>query len=1415
MSVVVNGQNELGEWTASTRLDYLGASPSGYALYGIVDHTSDGASFVFCLQSATAIGANTTLWLNTDANAATGYSIFTGLNAGADYNIDFVADANGKVAPYLYTGAAAQNYVAAIGEYAFSSDSKTVEFRVPLTALGLTTAPAKTQVYADVNDAVFLPGDYASMPPLTLLDQATLPAPATTGLRVGIVYSETSAEKFFDKTAYADLFMAAQNQVAMAGVPFDILTESDLTDLSKLASYKTLIFPSFANVPLAKAAAIQQTLETATQTYGVGIITAGNFMTNDETGAALPGNSYASMQMLLGLGREGGANAVAVHVAAAQDVSNPIMAGYTAGETIRDYASIGTQWFTSLTSNSTVLATQTVAGATHEAVIATTTGGRNVHFATEGMLADNNMLAHAVDWSAQPLTGPTLKLEMSRQSAIVASRSDVDEAMQLDEVKPASGPGIYDKMLPILQQWKTDYNFVGSYYIDIGNNTNGTGTNWTVSKPYYQQLLAMGNEIGSHSITHPEDTNLLTPAQLQAEFQTSKAAIQDNLGITVLGAAIPGNPEKIAVSEQVMQYYSYLTGGNTAVGAGYPGAFGYMTPSDTSSVYIAPNISSDFTLVGFQKMTADQASAAWQAEWKAAVSHAELPVVVWPWHDYGLTNFLNDPTQIYNDKMYTDLIKTAYDAGSEFVTLADLAQRIATFDKASLSYSMVDADTMSVTVGSTAASTALGTFALDLEGGSKIKSVSGWYAYNADSIFLPTAGGTFTVDLGATQDDVTHITALPMRAQLVSLTGNGRDLDFSVMGEGLVTIDLAASGSQAVTVTGATVQSLAGEILTLNLGAIGQHTVSVRLPNPPSPAEKVVALSLSADSGASSTDFITNVAAQTVGGTLSAPLAAGDVVQVSLDNGAHWQAATSTAGSTSFTLAGVTLSGSGALQARVMGSLGSASDVLQQPYVLDQAAPTETVAIAAMTKDSGTAGDFLTNDGSAGRTITGTLSAALSADERLQVSSDGGATWVAATVSGTSWSAADAGTHTANWTIQGHVVDLAGNLGPLASTLVTYDSVAPTETVAITGMTKDSGTAGDFVTNDGSAGRTITGTLSAALSADERLQVSSDGGATWVEATVNGTSWSTVDAGAHTANWTIQGHVVDLAGNLGPLASKLVTYDSAIPPETVPTTPPAQGPVDNGGGGANEPTVTPPAQGPVDNGGGGANGPTSAPGLLVNGDDDANTLTGTAGNDTIAGFGGNDTINGGPGNDQVDGGAGLDTLVINAARALSTAVHGTDGAWTVTGPDGIDALTGIERVQFSDGTLALDVDGNAGQAYRLYLAAFNRTPDIAGLQFQTNELDTHLALWQVASNFLASPEFQSLYGTLDAMTDTQFVTSLYSNVLHRAPEAAGLSFHLANLAAGLNRHDLLVQFSESPENQANVLPAIKDGVWLG
>ena len=96
-------------------------------------------------------------------------------------------------------------------------------------------------------------------------------------------------------------------------------------------------------------------------------------------------------------------------------------------------------------------------------------------------------------------------------------------------------------------------------------------------------------------------------------------------------------------------------------------------------------------------------------------------------------------------------------------------------------------------------------------------------------------------------------------------------------------------------------------------------------------------------------------------------------------------------------------------------------------------------------------------------------------------------------------------------------------------------------------MTADSGVAGDFVTNNGAAGRTVSGTLLGGAGADEKLRVSMDGGLHWLTPTVSGTGWSVTDPASHTSGWTIAAQAVDLAGNTGPLTTQIVTLDTTPP----------------------------------------------------------------------------------------------------------------------------------------------------------------------------------------------------------------------------------------------------------------------------
>ncbi|MGB0684023.1 MAG: cadherin-like domain-containing protein [Magnetovibrionaceae bacterium] len=111
---------------------------------------------------------------------------------------------------------------------------------------------------------------------------------------------------------------------------------------------------------------------------------------------------------------------------------------------------------------------------------------------------------------------------------------------------------------------------------------------------------------------------------------------------------------------------------------------------------------------------------------------------------------------------------------------------------------------------------------------------------------------------------------------------------------------------------------------------------------------------------------------------------------------------------------------------------------------------------------------------------------------------------------------------------------------------------------------------------------------------------------------------------------------------------------------------------------------------------------------------DGDQLDGEAGDDRLLGHAGNDQLNGGEGDDVLVGGAGDD--VLSGGEGVDTAVYsgayvdyvvapaGGGGAgvltagFTVQGPDGTDSLTGIERLEFADGTLNLDGSNNAPTA---------------------------------------------------------------------------------------------------------------------
>jgi len=177
----------------------------------------------------------------------------------------------------------------------------------------------------------------------------------------------------------------------------------------------------------------------------------------------------------------------------------------------------------------------------------------------------------------------------------------------------------------------------------------------------------------------------------------------------------------------------------------------------------------------------------------------------------------------------------------------------------------------------------------------------------------------------------------------------------------------------------------------------------------------------------------------------------------------------------------------------------------------------------------------------------------------------------------------------------------------------------------------------------------------------------------------------------------------------------------------------------------------------------------------------------------------------------LDAGGGLDTVVF-AGRKEDYAVSAVgDGFKVVNLADkAANLLIGVERLAFSDAALALDVgDGNGGDVYRLYQAAFNRAPDLPGLGFWIDAMDKGALLREVAASFVGSGEFLKLYGA--EPTDLQLVTTMYRNILHRAPDQGGLDYWVGRMEDGMDKASLLASLSDSAENRLALAAIIGDG----
>jgi len=372
-----------------------------------------------------------------------------------------------------------------------------------------------------------------------------------------------------------------------------------------------------------------------------------------------------------------------------------------------------------------------------------------------------------------------------------------------------------------------------------------------------------------------------------------------------------------------------------------------------------------------------------------------------------------------------------------------------------------------------------------------------------------------------------------------------------------------------------------------NLGDSSSGDLIVKIPNP-IPEIKSISPDTGVNDGSNS-DFITSTqlnggsGALTVKGDLDMALKTGQTVEVSLD-GASWVTATAATNGMSWSATLLSVNdGAYTIQARVKNAAGGTGAPVERSLTVDNTAPTETGALAAISHDTGISpGDFITNDPN--QTLSGTLSAVLATGDQSGVShevlmidlinqSSGRSVFGGLKVAsddGQTWSFAPGFTlYDGTYTVQLQVKDAAGNTGSLVfdSQTIVIDTVAPngaqlsaapggnlfTLNASVNGLS----TSGTHLTFSGRYIGSLADGVQSGVSA-ERIEVNVGDGTGWHTATVDPATktWALDYTGTELSAGTndVQVRIADAAGNATWPMSSPVTIDGPGDPPPKTTT---------------------------------------------------------------------------------------------------------------------------------------------------------------------------------------------------------------------------------------------------------------------
>jgi hypothetical protein len=166
--------------------------------------------------------------------------------------------------------------------------------------------------------------------------------------------------------------------------------------------------------------------------------------------------------------------------------------------------------------------------------------------------------------------------------------------------------------------------------------------------------------------------------------------------------------------------------------------------------------------------------------------------------------------------------------------------------------------------------------------------------------------------------------------------------------------------------------------------------------------------------------------------------------------------------------------------------------------------------------------------------------------------------------------------------------------------------------------------------------------------------------------------------------------------------------------------------------------------------------------------------------------------------DVIDGGLGIDISSYNGLAANYLINHNESGTWSVYKNGSInDLLTGVERLKFTDKSIAIDLKGNAGTTAKILGAVF-------GKESLNNKNYVGIGLHFLDSGWTYDNLAGLALDAAGAKTNDQIVSLLWTNVIGTKPTAADKQPFIALLENGMSAGALAHLAADTSFNTTNI-----------